>query len=891
MRDEIRDQVVCIEDAFVNSHEWTLSRSVSELRLGIVGTTSSGKTSLVHRYLTGTFTAEESPEGGRFKKEVFIDGLSHLLLIRDEGSATPDVQFSLWVDAVIFVYSVDNQESFERVRHFYSHMNKFRNVADMPVLLVGTKDTLSEKNPRVISEEEGKQMANHLKRCAYYETCATYGLNVERVFKDACCKILQQRHRASFGGSTRTPTPTTPAPHDKKDYQESRFMQNVLYGALSSQKNAYHQRSISSAPLAEQFMSNASRKTHIPQREITGIVNTQRGADRAMSAFVVPPGMPAQMQYGSRSSQLDYRGVSPSSSQKSITNGVHTRSSAALLDPGCDLAGIGVGLDAHSVGSASTSHLPTPSSTPTTQRKNRRISNIFQRPKENEDKNKPQNLNLGGGREIPIKEGTMHKRSTKGALNREWKKKYVCLYGDGRLTYHHTQKDYRDKPSHGKEVFLGLATVRIAGRQRPRNTQRAMATSQSEDTGTANSINSVVLRPYETRRSDAGGGSGEGTSGGGSDDAKEASPVVQLTPQTVVGHKKRRGGNRRLGSAGKATDEDDECFEIITSDQKRWEFCVAAEERDAWVAAIEEQIEKALQNQMSKPSTRARGDREEVLALRQLPGNDRCADCSQTSPDWASLNLGILICIECSGTHRNLGSHISRVRSLDLDAWPLEFLAVMQAIGNDAANRLWEHNAPADRRPHPDSPLDVKESWIRDKYEAKLFLPSLRVDATVSSQLVSAVLARDVTEVSLLLARASPEDVNSTVSGTRDRRSPLHLACSIGSLAILQLLLWNNADIRAVDERGRSGLWHARNNGFKECADMLLTAGLDTNYGMPSPSSRNSAHSPPLPEGSLSNREYSCIGDEVVLRRAAPTVGATSKRSTNTFDLLPASVI
>lgn len=59
--------------------------------------------------------------------------------------------------------------------------------------------------------------------------------------------------------------------------------------------------------------------------------------------------------------------------------------------------------------------------------------------------------------------------------------------------------------------------------------------------------------------------------------------------------------------------------QIITSDQKRWEFCVAAEERDAWVAAIEEQIEKALQNQMSKPSSRARGDREEVgAAVRVL---------------------------------------------------------------------------------------------------------------------------------------------------------------------------------------------------------------------------------------------------------------------------------
>ncbi|EYC41056.1 hypothetical protein Y032_0584g311 [Ancylostoma ceylanicum] len=297
-----------------------LRRKDVDLESGVVGTTSSGKTSLVHRYLTGTFTAEESPEGGRFKKEVFIDGLSHLLLIRDEGSASPDVQFSLWADAVIFVYSVDNQESFERVRHFYSHMNKFRNVADMPVLLVGTKDTLSEKNPRVITEEEGKQMANHLKRCAYYETCATYGLNVERVFKDACCKILQQRIRASFSSNVRTPTPTTPAAQDKRDYQESRFMQNVLYGSVPAQKATYHQRSISSAPLAEQFVGG-SRKSQVHQRESAGSVGAQRCGERAMSAFVVPPGMSAQAQFGSRASQLDCRGISPSNSQKNMSNG------------------------------------------------------------------------------------------------------------------------------------------------------------------------------------------------------------------------------------------------------------------------------------------------------------------------------------------------------------------------------------------------------------------------------------------------------------------------------------------------------------------------------------------------------------------------------------------
>ncbi|KAH9323365.1 hypothetical protein KI387_018004, partial [Taxus chinensis] len=47
--------------------------------------------------------------------------------------------------------------------------------------------------------------------------------------------------------------------------------------------------------------------------------------------------------------------------------------------------------------------------------------------------------------------------------------------------------------------------------------------------------------------------------------------------------------------------------------------------------------------------------------LRKVPGNDVCADCGCPEPDWASLNLGILLCIECSGVHRNLGVHISKV--------------------------------------------------------------------------------------------------------------------------------------------------------------------------------------------------------------------------------------
>lgn len=91
LQTQIRDHVMIIEDAFVNSQEWTLSRSVLDIRIGLLGTLTSGKSALVHRFLTGTYMQEESPEGGRFKKEINIDNQSYLLLIRDEAGA-PDTQ-------------------------------------------------------------------------------------------------------------------------------------------------------------------------------------------------------------------------------------------------------------------------------------------------------------------------------------------------------------------------------------------------------------------------------------------------------------------------------------------------------------------------------------------------------------------------------------------------------------------------------------------------------------------------------------------------------------------------------------------------------------------------------------------------------------------------------
>ncbi|GAB0191828.1 arf-GAP with GTPase, ANK repeat and PH domain-containing protein 1 [Grus japonensis] len=209
-KDKVTLELFPNPNAFVNSQEWTLSRSVPELKVGIVGNLASGKSALVHRYLTGTYVQEESPEGGRFKKEIVVDGQSYLLLIRDEGGP-PEAQFAMWVDAVIFVFSLEDEISFQTVYHYYSRMANYRNTSEIPMVLVGTQDAISSSNPRVIDDARARKLSNDLKRCTYYETCATYGLNVERVFQDVAQKIVATRKKQQLSIGPCKSLPNSPS--------------------------------------------------------------------------------------------------------------------------------------------------------------------------------------------------------------------------------------------------------------------------------------------------------------------------------------------------------------------------------------------------------------------------------------------------------------------------------------------------------------------------------------------------------------------------------------------------------------------------------------------------------------------------------------------------------
>ncbi|KAM4737606.1 arf-GAP with GTPase, ANK repeat and PH domain-containing protein 2 isoform 1-T1 [Anableps anableps] len=702
-----------------NSQEWMLSRSIPELRLGILGSLKSGKSALVNKYITGSYAAIEKPDGGRYKKEVLVDGQSHLLLIREEAGA-PDAQFCSWIDAVIMVFSLENEASFQELYQLYSQLSAHR--SDIPVIIVGTQDKISSTNPRVIEDQRARQLCIDVKHSLFYETCATYGFNVDRVFSEAAQKIVAQRKQAAL--------------------------------------------------LACKSLPN-----------------------------------------------------SPSHS------GGSTPGSASL-------------------------------------------------PGQNRDTDKKAGDLKGdqsGVRGVPLKQGILFKRSG-NSLNKEWKKKYVTLSNNGTLSYHSSSSDYTQN-THGKEIDLLRVTVKVPGKRPPRAVAPAGPSpgvnglnkepAAADGTSTVPQLCPPTLSVADDRPgalSPQGGERGlqrcpsslsakaqsvDGLEGTAGKDPGQASPMsdrkknrrkksMNQKGDAAVGQAEAKRKMWKLKSFGSLrninkTEEENADFIIVSFTGQMWHFeAQSLEERDSWVTAIQSQILASLQSCESGRNKARRSSQSEAVALqaiRNTKGNNLCVDCEASNPTWASLNLGALICIECSGIHRNLGTHLSRVRSLDLDDWPGELTQVLAAIGNHMANSVWESCTQGRTKPTPNATREERESWIRAKYEQRAFVAPLRPasEDSVPASLLSAVTERDLPRLLLLLAHSTKEQINAQLAATPSPpRTALHAACQLGDVVMTQLLVWYGIDVRAKDSQGQTPMVIARKTGSKGCMDILLQHGCSS---------------------------------------------------------------
>uniref|UniRef100_A0A8C6THL9 Arf-GAP with coiled-coil, ANK repeat and PH domain-containing protein n=1 Tax=Neogobius melanostomus TaxID=47308 RepID=A0A8C6THL9_9GOBI len=336
------------------------------------------------------------------------------------------------------------------------------------------------------------------------------------------------------------------------------------------------------------------------------------------------------------------------------------------------------------------------------------------------------------------------------------------------------------------------------------------------------------------------------------------------------------------------------CFEVVSPSKSCLLQADSERQQQAWISAVQNSIASAFQERredthsprqrcssvsMSSLGSEGRGSGTEqedssckaLEEVQAIPGNRQCCDCGEADPEWASINLGITLCIVCSGIHRSLGVHFSKVRSLTLDSWEPELIKLMCELGNTVINRIYEARIDeiTIKKPQSSSPRGDKESWIKSKYVEKKFIHKLpetgrntllrrssarRNRATTADRsgpkppLKPKPNHRDEEEdlsalhPGALLYRAAAlqnfpvmadalahgANVN-WVNTAEESSTPLIQAVSANALAACEFLLQNGANVNQADSNGRGPLHHGTILGHTGLVCLFLKRGADYN--------------------------------------------------------------
>ncbi|XP_034619515.1 arf-GAP with SH3 domain, ANK repeat and PH domain-containing protein 1 isoform X2 [Trachemys scripta elegans] len=278
--------------------------------------------------------------------------------------------------------------------------------------------------------------------------------------------------------------------------------------------------------------------------------------------------------------------------------------------------------------------------------------------------------------------------------------------------------------------------------------------------------------------------------------------------------------------------EDKKSFDLISHNRTYHFQAEDEQEYIAWISVLTNSKEEALNMAFRGEQSTGENSLEDLTKaiiddIQRLPGNEVCCDCGSPDPTWLSTNLGILTCIECSGIHREMGVHISRIQSLELDKLGTSELLLAKNVGNNCFNDIMEGSLPSPSpKPTPSSDMTARKEYITAKYVDHKFSRKTCASAAAKlNELLEAVRSRDLLALIQVYAEGVELMEPLLEPGQEPGETALHFAVRTAdqtSLHLVDFLVQNCGNLDKQTALGNTVLHYCSIYNKPECLKLLL---------------------------------------------------------------------